>query len=111
MFNIIQGGIKDFTVRINSVASGDPLDLTSVVEISTCFKNADGTELMLTKTGGDIVVVGDPLLGKIKVSLSDVETALLGLVDNETLEVTVDLGAGPLKVQIPNAYSVIESIC
>lgn len=113
MVNIIQGGKKQFTVRISSESTKDPLDLTTVAEITTCFKTSDSEnpELMLSLTGGDIAVIGDPLLGKIQITLNDTDTAGLGLVDNETLELAIDLGAGPLKLQIPNAYSVIESVC
>ena len=111
MVNIIQGGIKEIIVRLTLASTKDPLPLTGVSEISTCFKNTDETELMLTKTGGEITVVGDPLLGKIQIALDETQTAALALVDSETMEIAVDFGNGPRKLQIANAYSVIASIC
>lgn len=108
---IIQGGIKTFAVRLRSQSTRDPLDLTGVTEIEVCFQNSDGSELMLSKTDDEISVEGDPKIGKIQVELTAEQTALLLPVDNETLEVSVNLGDGPLKCQIPNAYSVIQSEC
>ncbi len=112
MVNIIQGGLKTFVVRLLSVATGDPLNLAGVTEITTCFQNADGTELMLTYTASGGITVVSTVLGKIQVALTAEQTALL-LVTEEaaTLEVGVDLGNGPMKVQIANAYSVLQSVC
>lgn len=113
MVEIIKGGIKNLIVKINDGSTGtppDPLDLSTVTEITTCFKNEDDTELMKSLTGGGITVL-NPFIGKIQIALTDAETALLAEVDSETLEIAVDLGAGPIKLQISNAYSVIPSIC
>lgn len=110
MVNIIQGGIKKFTVLLTKLSDGEPLDLSTVTEITTCLLNTDGTELMLSLTGGDITVL-NAAIGKIQIELSDAETADLAVVDSETLELAVDLGDGPLKSQISNAYSVIQTIC
>ncbi len=111
MISIIQGGNKNFTVRIKSEATGDPLSLAGLVEISTCFLNIDGTELMKTYTAsGGITVVSAPL-GKIQIALSAAETALLAVVESSTLEISIDLGSGPVKFQIEDAYEVLATVC
>jgi hypothetical protein len=108
---IIQGGAVSFIIRIKDVSTGDPYDLTDVTEITTCFQNADGTELMLSLSGG-ISVEGDPLIGKIKVSLTSAQTALLALEELATLQLAITVNTDdPFFNRIPEAYSVLESVC
>lgn len=109
MVNIIQGARKDFTVRLNQ-SNGDPYPLTGVTEIKTCLFNSDGSELMLSFTGGAITIV-NAAIGKLQVALTAAQTALLLVTDSATLEVSVAFGGDPVKAQIPNAYSVVATIC
>lgn len=110
MINIIQGSIKTFTVLLKKASNGEPFPLSGVTEIETCFKNADDTELMLSLTGGDITVLDAPI-GKLQIALDETETAALALDESATLEIAVDFGSGPQKVQILNAYSIIQTVC
>lgn len=110
MINIIQGSIKTFTVLLTKQSNGEPFPLTGATEISTCFQNADGSELMLTMTGGAITIV-NAAIGKLQVVLTSAQTAALSIVDSETLEIGVDFGAGPQKCQILNAYAVLQTVC
>lgn len=116
MQTIVQGGQSTILVRLNSIQNGivgDPIPLTPMYNIKSCFMNADGTELMLDLLGGAITILGDPNLGKLSIALTAAQTALLQLVDTATLEVDLiaTLGADPKKIQIPQAYSVVQSVC
>lgn len=119
MYAIVQGGVtgnasNPFVVRLKTdPVTMDPFDLTSIYDIQTCFHNADGTELMVGKVSGGITIVGNPLLGKILIALTAAQTALLAVSDPTTLELAIvpTLGADPVKVSIPLAYSVVQSDC
>ena len=112
---IIQGSQETLMVRLKNIANGiegDPVDLTTITEIKTCFQNADGTELMLTKTGGAISVLGNPVLGKISIALTAAQTTLLAVTSIATLEISLIFsGADPIKIQISKAYTVLPSVC
>jgi hypothetical protein len=112
---IIQGGAKIFTVRLDDEKQDQPFDFTGVVQITTCFFNTDTTELMLTLSGspGGIAIVGDPKIGKLQISISSTQAALLQESEDQpqTLELSVDFGTGPQKFQIPNAYIVKATVC
>lgn len=112
MISIIQGSKATLNVRLLMKTSSlpDPLDLTGVTEITTCFFNQDGTELMPSLTGGEITVT-DAIFGKIAIALTAAQTLILAAVDSATLEISIDFGSGVSKVQIPAAYSVIETVC
>ena len=117
MIKIIQGSKAQLTVRLYQGANGvigDPIDLSGATLISTCFQKMDGTELMLTSaSGGGIVVLGNPLLGKIQLALTSAQSAQLAITDHETLELALTYGIGmdPQKIQIPEAYAVLVSRC
>lgn len=115
MQNIIQGGLTNIAVRLQQVLNGvigDPVDLTGVTEIVTCFQNTDGTEVTLTLTGGAVTILGNPILGKIGIQITAAQTTLMKVTDGDTLELAITYGsADPVKTQIPNAYAVLQSQC
>jgi hypothetical protein len=106
---IIQGSIATLLVRIVNAVTGDPYDLTAVSQVSTCFYNADGSELMLNLSSG-VSILG-ATIGKIQIGLTAAQTALLNIVQYATLEVSLTTGSGVIKVQIPQAYNVVASVC
>lgn len=109
---IIQGGKTALICRFINTLTGDPFDLTGITQITTCFQNQDGTEIMLTLMGGAITVVGNPLLGKIMVSLTSAQTAVLMTVSVTDLELAFQFGSSdPIKSQISGAYLVTQSLC
>ncbi len=121
--NIIQGGQQKLIVRLIDDATKDPFNLTDIETITTCFENADGTELMLDNgpeapesdppTFGGITVVS-PTLGKIQIALTAEQTALLKTVNLATLEIALKFTGEDedvTKVQIPEAYNVIQTVC
>jgi hypothetical protein len=112
LFQIIPGGKASLQVDLLNPDNNDrPYDLTGLTAASTCFDNADGTELVLTLVAG-IVVVGNAILGQLAINLTAAQTALLAQVDNGTLELSLTFGSSdPVKCQIPNAFQVLSAAC
>lgn len=118
-FKIITGNQASFLVRLKNAVTGDPYDLTGVYDIQTCFLNGDGTELMLgiQAPNSGIAVVGNPVIGKIQITLTATQTGLLLPVRGEALDISIlstDLSPAPqnpIPVRIYDAYSVLLSNC
>lgn len=108
-FNIIQGGKATLVVRLLNDQTQDPYDLTGVTALTTCFQNDDGSELMLTLSSG--ISILSAVLGKIQIVLTSAQTALLRTVQLHTLELSITTTGDPIKVQIPDAYSVVQTVC
>lgn len=109
--DIVQGSGVVLNCKFLYRGSLDPLDLTGITEIETCFLNDDGTELMLSLTGGGIAVYGDPILGKVSITLTGVETDALAQDQLATLQVKFTFGGEPVVLQIPRAYNVLATAC
>jgi hypothetical protein len=106
---IVKGSYKEIIVRLKN-SDGDPIDLSSATEIEACFPAADGSEVMLSLTDTTITLMSG-VLGKFKLILSSVNSALLLAATNRTLEVSYTIGGNITKIQLPLAYSVVESLC
>lgn len=115
-YPIIQGSRTDSAANpflvylIQNPQTFQPFNLTGVTNITACFQNADGSELMVS-LGSGISILGNPLLGTIAIALTAAQTALLAVTDSATLELSITTSGDPFKVQIPNAYLVAESVC
>ncbi len=109
--SIIQGSDRSFNVNILRKNTLKPFDLTTATEIVACFPNEDGTTLMLSLTGAEVEIVGDPMLGEIKIKLNNTQTA--GLEEGEDLgiQIEIDLGADKSIVQLKGVLTVLESLC
>jgi hypothetical protein len=102
-----------FLVRLRQdPVTQDPLDLTGVTAITTCFAKADGTELMLALNSG-ISFVGNPLLGKLLITITAALSALLAPIDGAELELKITFpgNTDPTIFKIPNGYSVLAADC
>jgi hypothetical protein len=112
---IIRGQDKTLTPVKIRLANGDPYDLAGNTEISACFLNANGTTLTVTLGAAAIIVNGIDALGSISITLTDAETALLALGENQTFHVLVDVGAHPggtrTAIEFKQVLDVIEAIC
>lgn len=106
---IVMGEDKLINVQLVSQQNFGPFDLTGVTAISTCFLNADASELTLSLGSG--ITLTSAAAGKILVQLSAAETALLATFNLQTLEISITLSGLVTKVQIPNAYSVVDAVC
>lgn len=107
---IIQGGYKQFVVRLRDQSSDDPIDLTSATEITVCLKNADETDLELTLTDLEISLVSGPL-GKFLVTVTSAQSALLKVLDNASMQVSYTLSGNTRRTIVERAYSVLEALC
>ena len=106
---IIQGQKpRGLIVRLVDPVTGDPFVLTGAVEILCAFLNLDGTETVLTFTGAGGITVLDYSIGKIMISPTAAQTALMQTVQLATLQVSVTFGGDPAACQIKNAYSVVS---
>jgi hypothetical protein len=108
MIDIIQG--EDKAINIKLIQDDEPFDLTSVTEITACFLKTDNTNLELTKTDGAITIVDNAVLGKIKITIGDADTALLKK-STQSFEVTLDTSGYKQKVQFLNSLNIVESLC
>lgn len=106
---IITGEDKIINIRLVSLSSGDPYDLSATSALSTCFLNADGSELSLSLGSGVTIVTA--AAGKLSITLTSAETALLATLSDQTLELSITQNGLVTKTQIPNAYSVIDGLC
>jgi hypothetical protein len=77
--------------------TGDPLDLTDVVDITARFKKADGTLLELKFTTSDVQILSIPG-AKVKVLLADTETADLNPGQRQDYEIEAELDGGAKKI-------------
>lgn len=107
--NIIQGGQQQLVVRLVDKVTGDPYNLTGATAITTCFQNTDGTELMLGLGTGITVLAAT--FGKLQISLTAAQTEALKVVVLAILEIAVTFSGDPIKVQIENAYNVLQTQC
>jgi len=111
MVEVIQGEKQAFTVNVVKKGTTTvPFDLTGFTEITVCFK-VGSSVVVKTETGGDVAVVGDPLLGQISVSLTVADTSAMA-PGNGDIEVDVEKGAGEnTKSQSLDSFIVVASIC
>lgn len=91
---IVKGSDRTLPLTIRK-PNGDPFDLTAVTEITALFKKPDGTWLEVTKTGGQITLTEDALLGKIEVALTDSNTSEIEAGIKVSFKVYLDQGAHP----------------
>jgi len=97
--NIIQGTDRVFTMRIVRKSNQEPYDLTGLTADDLSLKlpgdEADFSLSLTANANGSVLTMPSPLGGKISVSLSDVDTALLKSGDSQNMELTIKEGAGP----------------
>lgn len=79
-FPIIRGQSHVVTAFLTD-DDGRPVDLTGLSEVIFSVHAATGVPIQTTFTGGDISVVGSPLLGEIQINLTSAKTTLYGLTN------------------------------
>lgn len=79
---IVQGETKDIIVRLLNKDTKDPLDLTGAT-LTAKLPKEDGTALSITPS------VLSAVAGKLKVAISDTNSALLKADENQSFEVHV----------------------
>jgi hypothetical protein len=87
--DIIQG--EDRTVRLVFSRTSGPYDLTGASELAVAFPGRTGKVTKLLSLGA--VVLTDPTHGIIDVTISDTDTGLMAIGEDQRLEVTLDFGS------------------
>jgi hypothetical protein len=90
--------------------NNDPFDLTDYTEITARLLKNDRTYLEVTLTDEAVEVIGDPVLGKLRVILTEEETDLLKADEKATLELVMEAGDDTTIVQVPNALRIKSQI-
>ena len=117
MINITQGENKTFTVTVRD-QDGNPFDLTTFTKFKVCLLLVDGaTYLEVTEVananGSVVAILGNPILGKLQVTLNFNDTASLfvgtgldvGLVLNNAGE------TDPRPKRGEGVLNVYEAVC
>jgi len=109
---IIQGEKIVLELSIINEVDKTPFDLTDADEIDFCIKDVDGNILTKKLTVGGVAIDGDPLLGKILVTLDIVDTKLLKAEDNQSFDVEINKSTGEHRIsKFDRALSVEKRIC
>lgn len=103
MINLIQGADKTISVQLTKSPSGY-VDLTSASEISVKIPSLGAAIEKLKSTGG--VTVTGAATGEFEFSLSDTETATLRVGENQSWEITVDIGSNRKIYQVTENMNV-----
>ena len=115
VLNIIRGSDREFTVKVSmqspcdTTGCGEPFDLTGATEIKALFRKDDDTVLTVTLTGGDITILS-ATSGKIKVFLSDANTALLKVGEAQSFELEIQISTITSIVQFLSSINVIDRV-
>lgn len=104
---VVQGEDKIIDLKIRD-ENGDPYDLTGYSAIEAKFKNTDGT--LLTLAVGTGVTVVSAILGRIQLSLTDLQTAELKAGDFMDFEVKITIGTSTQIVQFLRMLSVKKQV-
>lgn len=106
---IVKGEDRVLNIHISDEDTGGDYDLTSATEITVKFKKTDLSALSKTMGAGAVSIVS-AVAGKIQVTLTDTDTALL-LVGDQDIYVEVDIGSAKRIVTegLENSIEVIAT--
>jgi len=112
---ITRGEKVSYLIRLRD-ESGDPVDLNAYDEFKVCHEGDDGSAVVASQTAvGDTVVVvdGDPLIGRLKVTLSEASTALLKVDELQDIDIELDNSGSPgaRRRRLKRVLTVEDSIC
>lgn len=88
---VVKGEDRVLNFQISDEETQGYFDLTTATEITVCFKNQDLTTLSKTMGGGAVSIV-TAVAGKLSVTLTDTETALLYADDAVAIYIMIDVG-------------------
>lgn len=116
--DIIKGTDREFVLRIVKKSNDEPFDLSGLagdaIELKMFGEENDLSFTLDENANFSKLEVISALGGKIKVVISDLDSALLKRGDNQNMELTIKEGAGPdfqiSKVQFIGQLNVKESL-
>jgi hypothetical protein len=107
LLNLIQSTDATFGVRLVDRSTGDPFDLTAYGTIQAIFLNADCSKTIATTPASGGITVISAQAGRMSVSLSAAQTALLPTGDGQSFEVALYQNFGTTG-QIVNVVQFLE---
>jgi hypothetical protein len=108
--NVIRGSDREFSIRIAIKESGEPFDLTGVTQILAYFPKEDGSALVKNMVSSGDIAVLSPTTGKIRVYLSETDTASLSVGEVQSFEIEVQIGGVTSIVQFVETLNVIDRV-
>ncbi len=108
--SVIKGSDREFLLKITMKDTGDTFDLSSVSQIKVYFLKEDGSVLEKNMTPQAAVTIADACQGKIKVVLSELETATLSPGEAQSFEVEIQVGDVTTIVQFREVLNVIDRL-
>lgn len=108
--SVIRESDREFSVRVTIKETGAPFDLTGVTQIKAYFPKADGTALEKNMTPSGAISVLSACAGKIKITLSEADTALLNVGEAQSFEVEIQIGTNTSIIQFVEALNVIDRV-
>lgn len=108
---IVQGSDREFSIRVIDQDTKEPFDLTGVAvgDIHANFIKTDGTCLDLT--GASFITIVSALGGKIKITMTPTETALLKVGVGQSFELEITKLLKKTIVQLSKVLDVVAQVC
>lgn len=109
LVKIIQGASQDIIAHITN-CDDTPFDLGAIVGASALFRSSvSSSPVVKTLASSGVQVEGDAALGKLKVSLTTSDTALLYPGEDQDWIMWLDMGYGVFpKVLFERSITVLE---
>jgi hypothetical protein len=98
MVRIVKGENATFTIRLRD-QDGDPFDLTPFDQFRVCLPGIGETPVQVTETvnvsGSVAAVAGNPILGKITVTVKAPDTGVLGFGERQDVDLELNNATTP----------------
>src|SRR3990172_4159356 len=113
---ITKGEDAVFTIKLRNEFN-DPFNLTNYDKFQVCLPKTDGSFLNITDVaninGSVVEIIGDPLLGKLQVTVDEVDTATLRVDERVDVDIELDNLAmpSPRRKRLKNVLTVVSSVC
>ena len=104
---INKGEDKILVLRIRDELN-DPYDLTGLTVAEATFKG-ESSNVVKTLASGAIAISGDPILGKIQVTLNETDTAALEAGANQDFKIMLQKGSDTRIKKVERVLNVIDS--
>ena len=100
----------DWSIKFQYTLDSDPFDITTLTEITACFKATDGTKVEVKKSDAEIVLT-NAVAGKGEIKFTKVKSALVKKSENLTLVVVRTDAGGLEKTNEVEGYEIKERDC
>ncbi len=105
---LVKGSGRVLAVRlVVQHPNGEPFDIALATNVTARFLNDDRTVLELTSDDGDIDITV-PAAGKMEISITDVQSALLMAGSPQAFTMIVDMPTGPIAINLPYQLAIVD---